>query len=219
MIKPIVIVGAGRQGRVIFDVFDNDDAASPVAGYLDDTKPVGEKVCGRPVLGGFAAMSDRAFVHDHAWVVAIGDNLIRQTLCRTLLDAGATMVNAAHPSARISRAATLGQGLYIGPLSSLGPGCTIGDWATMEGHGRVGGDVRIGEAVFLAPGVMVTGGSSIGARSFLGAGTIVSNNVAVGVDCVVGANSTVVRDLPDGTTAYGSPARPAPLTRRPFKRL
>jgi sugar O-acyltransferase (sialic acid O-acetyltransferase NeuD family) len=218
MTKPIVIVGAGRQGRVIVDVFDNDEAGSPVAGYLDDTKPVGEKVCGHPVLNGFAAMHDRAFVLDHAWIVAIGDNLIRENLCRTLVEVGATMINAVHPNARISRAATLGQGLYIGSFSSVGPGSAIGDWATIEGHGRVGAEVRIGDAAFLAPGVMVTGGASIGARSFLGAGTIVSNNVTVGIDCIVGANSTVVRDLPDGTTAHGSPARPAPLTRRPFKR-
>jgi UDP-N-acetylbacillosamine N-acetyltransferase len=120
-------------------------------------------------------------------------NLIREDLCRTLAEAGATMFNAVHPTAQISRAATLGRGLYIGPFSSVGPGSTIGDWATLEGHGRIGGDVRICEAAFLGPGVMVTGGSLIGARSFLGAGTIVSNNVTVGADCVVGANSTVVR--------------------------
>jgi sugar O-acyltransferase (sialic acid O-acetyltransferase NeuD family) len=218
MSKAIIIVGAGRQGRVLADVFDKDEAGSTVAGYLDDTKLVGERIRGYPVLNSFSAMRDRAFVLDHAWIVAIGDNLIREDLCRTLVEAGATMVNAVHPTVQISRAATLGRGLYIGPFSSLGAGSAIGDWAAIEANVRVGGDVRIGEAVFLAPGVMVTGGSSIGARSFLGAGTIVSNNVKVGADCVVGANSTVVRDLPDGTSASGSPARASPLTRRPFKR-
>ena len=218
MNKLIVIVGAGRQGRVIFDVFDKDEAGSLVAGYLDDTKPVGELIRGFPVLNGFAAIHDRTFVLDHAWIVAIGDNLIRRDLYRVLAEAGATIVNAVDPTAQISRAATLGRGIYIGPLTSVGPGTAISDWATIEGHGRIGADVRIGEAAFFGPGVIATGGASIGACSFLGAGTIIANNVRVGADCVVGANSAVVRDLPDGISAYGSPARPAPLRRRPFKR-
>lgn len=218
MSKSVVIVGGGRHGRVVLDVFDNDEAVSPIAGYLDDTMPVGEKIYGHPVLNGFAAMHDRAFVLDHAWFVALGDNVVRRDLCRTLADAGATIVNAIHPSAQISRRATLGRGVYVGPFASIGPGAAIGDWTIIEGHGRLGTNIRVGEAAFLGAGVTLTGESSVGDGSFLGAGTIVSNKISVGADCVVGANSTVIRHLPDGITASGSPAQPKPLTRRPFKR-
>lgn len=218
MNKPVVIVGAGRQGRNIAEILEAAESAAPVAGFLDDTKPAGEKIIGHSVLDDFAAMRDPAFVLDHAWIVAIGDNLVRRDLCRALAEAGATFVSAVHRTAQISRMATLGRGLFIGPLSSVGADSMIADWVALEAHVRVGVDVRIGEAAFLGPGTLVTGGSSVGARSFLGAGTVVSNEVSVGADCVVGANSVVVRDLPDGSTAYGSPARPASLTRRPFKR-
>jgi sugar O-acyltransferase (sialic acid O-acetyltransferase NeuD family) len=218
MTKPVVIVGAGRQGRNIAEILEAGQGTGPLAGYLDDTKPVGERVLGHPVLDGFAALRDPAFVRDHAWVVAIGDNLIRRDLSRALADAGAAIVSAVHRTAFISRAATLGRGLFIGPLSSVGTGSTIEDWSVIEGHGRVGADVHIGEAAFLGPGTLITGGSSIGASAFLGAGTVIGNTVSVGANCVVGANSFVIHDLPDGTTAYGSPARPAPLTLRPFKR-
>jgi sugar O-acyltransferase (sialic acid O-acetyltransferase NeuD family) len=218
MSKPIVIVGGGRHGRVVLDVFDGDEAVIPVAGYLDDTMPVGEKVYGYPVLNGFAAIHDRAFVLDHSWFVALGDNVVRRDLYRILANTGATIVNAIHSSAQISRRATLGRGLYIGPFASMGPGTAIGDWAIVEGHGRLGSNVRVGEAAFLGAGVTLTGESSVGDGSFLGAGTVVSNKVSVGADCVVGANSTVIRHLPDGITAAGSPAQPKPMTRRPFKR-
>jgi sugar O-acyltransferase (sialic acid O-acetyltransferase NeuD family) len=216
MSKPIVIVGAGRQGRIIADALDAGEIG--VAGYLDDTRTLGELVHGYPVLNTFAAMRDPAFVADHAWVVALGDNLIRSDLYRALDEMGAVIVNVVHPSSPISRMATLGRGLYIGPLTSIGANSTVGDWAVIEGHARIGGDVRIGEAAFLGPGAILNGGASLGAGCFLGAGTIVSNGVTVGAGCVIGANSTVTRDFPDGTTGYGSPAQPAPLNRRPFHR-
>jgi acetyltransferase EpsM len=218
MNKPVVIVGAGRQGRNIVEILEGAEAPGPVAGFLDDTKAVGEKIFSHPVLNGFAAIRDPRFVLDHAWIVAIGDNLIRRDLYRTLVDSDATIVSAIHPTACISRGAILGRGLFIGPLSSIGADSKIGDWSVLEAHVRVGVDVRIGEAAFLGPGAITTGGSSVGAHSFLGAGTIINNNTSVGADCTVGANSVVTRDLPDGTSAYGSPARPAPLNQRPFKR-
>jgi sugar O-acyltransferase (sialic acid O-acetyltransferase NeuD family) len=216
MSKPIVIVGAGRQGRVILDAFDAADA-NVVAGYLDDTH-TGERVCGLPVLRGVAAIGDPAFVREHAFIVAIGDNVIRSDLSRTLVEAGATLVNAVHPASQMSGAATLGRGIYIGPYSSVGAGSAIGDFAVLAGHCRIGGDVTVGEGAFAGPGAILNGGSVVGARSFLGTGAIVSNGVMVGADCVVGANSTVLHDLPDGTAAHGTPARPAPLNSRPFRR-
>jgi sugar O-acyltransferase (sialic acid O-acetyltransferase NeuD family) len=218
MNKPVVIVGAGRQGRNIAEILEGAEAPGPVAGFLDDTKAIGEKIFGHPVLNGFAALRDPRFVLDHAWIVAIGDNWIRRDLYRALADADAAIVSAVHRTAAISRGAILGRGLFIGPLSSVGAETKIGDWSVLEAHVRVGVDVRIGEAAFLGPGAITTGGSSVGANSFLGAGTIVNNNTSVGADCIIGANSVVTRDLPDGTSAYGAPARPAPLRRRPFDR-
>jgi sugar O-acyltransferase (sialic acid O-acetyltransferase NeuD family) len=215
MSKPLVIVGAGRFARVVLDTIDAADAID-FAGFLDDTMPVGTKICGFPVLNAFAAMHDKTFVHAHAWFIALGDNTVRKELGRALMEAEATIANLIHPSARISRRASLGRGIYIGPFESLGPGAKVGDWVIVEGHGRFGVDAQVGEGAFLGAGVVLNGNCAVGTSSFLGTGTIVSNKVSIGADCIVGANSTVVRDLPDGTTAVGSPARPKPLTRRPF---
>jgi maltose O-acetyltransferase len=47
----------------------------------------------------------------------------------------------------------------------------------------------------------------IGDNVWLGGGVIVCPGVTIGADTVVGAGSVVVRDLPPGVVAVGSPAR------------
>jgi sugar O-acyltransferase (sialic acid O-acetyltransferase NeuD family) len=214
--KPIVILGAGRHGRGAVEILDGLQMA--VAGFLDDTKPTGEPVSGRPVLGAFATMRDLAFVRDHAWFVAVGDNYTRRTLCRELADADASFASVIHPSAQISPSATLGRGLYIGACSVVQTGSIVGDWALLGAHAYVGIDGSVGDAAFVGHGSILAAGTSVGACTFLGSGAIMANDASVGADCTVGAGSVVTRALPDGSTAYGVPARPAPITRRPFKR-
>jgi sugar O-acyltransferase (sialic acid O-acetyltransferase NeuD family) len=214
--KPVVIVGAGRQGRNVADVLEAQ--TKKIAGYLDDTKPKGVLVFDYPVLDGLSAIEDRAFVLDYAWIVAIGDNYVRDNLYRKLDGLGATFVNAIHPSAQISRGANLGRGLFIAACTVAHTGSIIGDWALVGGHAFFGVDARVSEAAFIGNGVILSAGASVGARSFLGSGAILSNDASVGADCVVGAGSLVMKELADGTTAYGIPARPAPLGRHPFSR-
>jgi len=218
MTKPVVIVGAGRQGRNIAEILEQTETSALLTGFLDDTKPAGSTILGYPVIAGFARMREPAFVRDHSWIVSLGDNLSRSELCHSLADAGADFVNAIHPSVQISRSAIIGRGVFIGAFSIVLTGGVIGDWVAIDVHTVVGSDLRIGEAAFIGPGSTLTGGSSVGARAFLGAGTTVSNNVVIGADCVVGANSLVLRDVPDGASASGIPAQPARLRRRPLMR-
>jgi sugar O-acyltransferase (sialic acid O-acetyltransferase NeuD family) len=193
MAKPVVIVGAGRQGRSAADALET--VKTKIAGYLDDTKPRGAHVFNYPVLNSLSAIADRPFVLDHAWFVAIGDNYARHDLYRKLDSQGATFVNAIHPTAQIARGVTTGRGLFIAAGTVACTGSAIGDWALVGSHAFFGTDSRVGEATFIGHGVILSAGASVGARSFLGSGTILSNDASVGADCVVGAGSLVMKEV------------------------
>ncbi len=101
MTKPIVVVGAGRHGRGSTDILDSQGLT--VAGFLDDTKPKGENRLRLSRVGRVCGDARPAFVRDHTWFVAIGDNQTRRDLCRALSDAGAGFANVVHPLATFPR--------------------------------------------------------------------------------------------------------------------
>jgi len=85
--------------------------------------------------------------------------------------------------------------------SSVGANVIINTAATVD-HDNV-----IGDCVHLSPGVHLAGGVRIGAYSHLGTGTVVIPNVTIGERVNVSAGSVVTKDLPDGITVAGVPAR------------
>ena len=79
---------------------------------------------------------------------------------------------------------------------------------------------EIGEDAFLAPGVTIANdlypgqaasavlmsGPSIGAGAQIGVNVTILPFVRIGPGCLIGAGSVVVRDVPAGCVAFGSPA-------------
>jgi acetyltransferase-like isoleucine patch superfamily enzyme len=56
-------------------------------------------------------------------------------------------------------------------------------------------------------GLVFSGEVSIGAGSWIGVGAAILPGVSIGKNCVIGANAVVTRDVPDGATVGGAPAR------------
>ncbi len=56
--------------------------------------------------------------------------------------------------------------------------------------------------------MVLCGGSKIGNSSWIGVGSIVKEKVVVGNNVVVGLGSIITKDIPDGETWAGGPARP-----------
>lgn len=52
----------------------------------------------------------------------------------------------------------------------------------------------------------------IGRNVWIGGGAIILPGVTIGDDALVGAGSVVTRDVPEGATVFGNPARQAPST-------
>ena len=138
-----------------------------------------------------------------------------------------------YTGSRIGQGFTTGHGVVVREECEIGDdvavwsgtvidyGCRIGDGVKVHTNCYVAQYTEIEDGAFLAPGVSLANdvlpgdplsadlmlGPSIGAGAQLGVNVTVLPGVRIGAGCVVGAGSVVTQDLPDGTLAYGNPAR------------
>ncbi|MDQ1339393.1 MAG: serine O-acetyltransferase [Campylobacterota bacterium] len=98
-----------------------------------------------------------------------------------------------HPSA------TIGRRLFI----DHGHGVVVGETAEIED------DVTIYQGVTLGGVELVKGKRhpTVKSNAVIGAGAKILGNITVGRNAKIGANSVVIKDVPDDTTAVGVPAR------------
>jgi len=105
---------------------------------------------------------------------------------------------------------SIGEGSYIGPFAVLGAGgglligprCQIGARFTVSAESHE----RDAQNSFVH-GKVSRSGVEIGSECWIGNNVCVLDGVRIGARCVIGAGSVVTRDVPDGSTAFGVPAR------------
>lgn len=117
------------------------------------------------------------------------------------------------PNALIRDGAFIGEGAQAGNCvevknSRIGPGALIG-------HLCYVGDADVGPNAVIGAGAITCNFDGVNKhRTFIGSGAFIGSNVSliapirVGDKAVVGAGSVATRDVPEGTTVYGNPARP-----------
>ena len=111
-----------------------------------------------------------------------------------------------HPTAYVSPFAQIGNGVYIGANSVIGPLVIIRDNVFINRAVTVGHDTEIGEYSRLMPGVNVAGHIVIGKRTTVGMGVSVIEKTVIGDDVVIGAGAVVINDFPDSVLVVGVPA-------------
>jgi sugar O-acyltransferase (sialic acid O-acetyltransferase NeuD family) len=123
---------------------------------------------------------------------------------------GLQFASLVHPSAYVSPLASLGEGVFVGANSVIGPGVklaqhvfinrgvTIGHDTHIESFSRVqpgcnlGGLSRIGHGVTIAIGATVTERLVIGDRAFIGAAAVVNADVAAESTVIAGRSKAKI---------------------------
>jgi sugar O-acyltransferase (sialic acid O-acetyltransferase NeuD family) len=203
--KTVVVIGAGGHAKVVISTLQA--AGYVVTDVFDDNHAKwGASVLNVPVSGGLSEMAQSGL---RRAVIAIGDNHIRERLAREI---NMEWVSVSHPQSYVHSSVKLGEGSVVFAGAIIQPDTVVGAHAIINTAATIDHDCALGDFVHLAPGVRLAGGVQVARGAFLGAGTVVIPSRRIGEWAVVGAGGVVVKDILDGVTAVGIPARPLTLT-------
>ncbi|MDO8379604.1 acetyltransferase [Phenylobacterium sp.] len=205
--KPIALVAARAETlpRIIIDACAAADR--PIAGLVQVGDEAQRLKTHLPVLGGEDLLSDPAFLSAYDIFVAIGDGR-RKSLSEAVLARGGTVATVIHPAATVSASAKIGVGTVISAGVIVQMDATVGRYCSLNTACTVDHDNVLADGVNIAPGAHLAGGVQVGEGAFIGIGATIKGWLRIGARATVGAGAVVLKEVPDGVTVVGNPARP-----------
>jgi sugar O-acyltransferase (sialic acid O-acetyltransferase NeuD family) len=195
----LYVVGAGGLGRETLDVALACGVA--VTGFVDDAR-AGGCVRGVPVVAPYAVPRGSVFV------VGIADPGARSRLTHLLAETGCAAGTLVHPRAVVAPEVDLGAGALVMAGAHVSSSVVTGRSCQVQYNATVGHDTTLQDFVTVLPGANVSGAVVLGRGCTVGSGAVVLQGRVVGAGAFVGAGAVVTRDVPEGQTVVGSPARP-----------
>lgn len=208
--RPVLVLGPGRMALHLIDYFQLN-TPHRVEGFVHDQPPeeMPAELGGLPVFA-LEQVADKA--RTHLAVCYLGEPS-RLRLARKAEALGFEFTSVIDPAATVDQTTTVGPGTTIGGLTMIDHHSRIGRHCIVGTHTVLGHDCVLEDFVTILPGNMIGGHTVFGEGAFVGMGCRIRDGVKIGRGAVVGIGSVVVKDVPEGVTVAGHPARP--LERKP----
>ncbi|QIK70026.1 acetyltransferase [Erysipelothrix sp. HDW6C] len=197
----LTIIGAGGHGKVCLETalrMKKWDSFS----FLDDRKDIRD-VLGYPIIGD---TSDFSKIEGDVFV-AIGDNAVRISILKSLIESEMNIISLIDPNAVVSQFASIAKGCVIVAGAIVNAAATLGMGTIVNTNAVVDHDCNLGDCVHVCPGATVCGANVIGDRVWVGTGAVIIQGQSICSDVVIGANSTIVAAIASPGVYVGTPVR------------
>ena len=200
----LVIIGAGGHGRVVADCATVTERYKEII-FLDDCFAERKQNFHWPIVGmveEWPHYSERA-----DFIVAFGNNKLRQVTLKALNNANVSITNVIHPSAVISASVQLGKGIVVFANAVINIGAIISDGCIINTASTIDHDCVLAQCCHISPGVNIEGGVKIGALTWLGIGSSVIEYIELAERTQTGAGAVVTKPTLANTLYLGIPAK------------
>lgn len=143
--------------------------------------------------------------------IAVADGRARRTIS-SQINPFAKVISIVSPQTVVLDKNIISNGCILCPNSMVTSNATIGEFFHANIYSYVAHDCVIGDYVTFAPGVRCNGRVHIGDFAYLGTNSVIREGtpdrpIRIGAGATVGMGAVVTKDVPDGVTVIGNPAR------------
>jgi sugar O-acyltransferase (sialic acid O-acetyltransferase NeuD family) len=107
----------------------------------------------------------------------------------------------------ISKSAEIGKGVFIQSKVNISAFAKIGNFCRVNTMANIMHNCTIGEDSIIAPNAVILGDVHIGNNCYIGANSTILPHKRIGNNVTIGAGAVVTKDVPDGKTMLGNPAK------------
>lgn len=183
-----------------------EDAGFAIIGLIDNSNE-GPGYYGYPILG---TDKDARSIHEKypACAVVITPDIpaVRKRLVDEYASLGFDFATVIHPSAIVSRTASIGEGSVIQRGASVSSNSRIGRFCKLNVNANVMHDNEVGDYSTIAPNAVLLGCVELEEEVYIGANSTVLPNKVIGRRSIIGAGAVVVNDVKPNCTVVGVPA-------------
>ena len=195
--KEITIFGGGGHCYALVALIRAAQAYQPV--LILDKNPSEKEILGVPV-----EKRNNDSIVATAVAIAIGNNTIRKKIAESLIIPSPTFI---HDSAVVYPSAIIGNGVQVLPNAVVDAAATIGDFTIINNNATVSHNTVVENYCHVAINAAISGGCIIGEGTLVGAGSVILPEIVIGKWAIIGAGAVVTKNVPDGATVVGNPAR------------
>ena len=213
MSRKVVILGGMGNAAVVANAIEHAHRMGAtdleVAGFLNDRKPVGEKIDMFPVIGTVA--DAKRWLDKGYWfintIMRIDGNQERLEMFERLGIPDDRLASFVHPMAYVAPSVQLGPGCIVMPQAAMSPGSKIGKGSIIMVGATMGHDNVVGDFCHIAAQACIGSYLTIGRGVHIGLNATIRENLTIGDYATIGMGAVLIHNVGEKEIWAGNPAK------------
>ena len=198
--ESLLLMGGGGHCKACIDVIEQTGEYQ-IVGVVDLPEKLHQKILGYEIIGCDGDLPNLVKKYKNCLITLgqIKNPDKRIKIFKQIKELGADLPVIISPLAYVSKHAVIKEGTIIMHHALVNADVKIGKNCIVNSKALVEHDARIEDHCHLAPGSVLSGGTSLGWGSFFGSNSMSKEYISIGSESLIGGGATVLQNLPAGS--------------------